>query len=130
MNTGDFSWLAINHSRLVFELQRSVERRRPTIRAPGVQTDSIAMLPIVRFGTEEVSPVYLTDFISIQVLFGVNLHCAQGEVTTLIGRNGMGKTTTVGSILGKHLATFRYQPYPQMVKSLAVNRPTRLPSWG
>ena len=41
-----------------------------------------------------------TGYGSIQVLFGMNLQCAQGEVTTLIGRNGMGKTTTVGSILG------------------------------
>lgn len=36
----------------------------------------------------------------IQVLFGMNLDCLQGQVTTLIGRNGMGKTTTVGSIIG------------------------------
>ena len=37
---------------------------------------------------------------SMQVLFGMNLRCEQGQVTTLIGRNGMGKTTTVGSIIG------------------------------
>ena len=37
---------------------------------------------------------------SIQALFDVSLRCAEGEVTTLIGRNGMGKTTTVRSILG------------------------------
>ncbi len=36
----------------------------------------------------------------IQALFGVSLHCQQGQVTSLLGRNGMGKTTTVGSILG------------------------------
>jgi branched-chain amino acid transport system ATP-binding protein len=36
----------------------------------------------------------------IQALFGVSLSCAEGRVTTLIGRNGMGKTTTVSSILG------------------------------
>ena len=36
----------------------------------------------------------------IQVLFGVSLNCGEGQVTTLIGRNGMGKTTTVSSILG------------------------------
>ncbi len=35
-----------------------------------------------------------------QVLFGVDLDIAAGEVVTLIGRNGMGKTTTVGSIMG------------------------------
>lgn len=41
-----------------------------------------------------------TYYGSIQALFGMSLVCKQGEVTTLLGRNGMGKTTTVGSILG------------------------------
>jgi branched-chain amino acid transport system ATP-binding protein len=35
-----------------------------------------------------------------QVLFGVTLSIAQGEMVTLMGRNGMGKTTTVRSIMG------------------------------
>ena len=35
-----------------------------------------------------------------QVLFGVSLDINPGEVSTLLGRNGMGKTTTVRSILG------------------------------
>jgi branched-chain amino acid transport system ATP-binding protein len=35
-----------------------------------------------------------------QVLFGVNWQVELGEVATLLGRNGMGKTTTVRSILG------------------------------
>ena len=35
-----------------------------------------------------------------QVLFGLSLSVAPGEVVTLMGRNGMGKTTTVRSVLG------------------------------
>src|SRR2546428_13591673 len=35
-----------------------------------------------------------------QVLFGVSLSIEPGEVVTLMGRNGMGKTTTVRSVLG------------------------------
>jgi branched-chain amino acid transport system ATP-binding protein len=35
-----------------------------------------------------------------QVLFGVALTVGRGEVVTLMGRNGMGKTTTVRSIMG------------------------------
>jgi len=41
-----------------------------------------------------------TFYGNIQALFGMSLRCETGQVTTLIGRNGMGKTTTVGSILG------------------------------
>ena len=35
-----------------------------------------------------------------QVLFGINLEAGRGEVISLLGRNGMGKTTTVRSIMG------------------------------
>ena len=35
-----------------------------------------------------------------QALFGANLSVAEGEFVTLLGRNGMGKTTTVRSIMG------------------------------
>jgi len=41
-----------------------------------------------------------TCYGNIQALFGMTLSCAEGEVTTLLGRNGMGKTTTVSSIIG------------------------------
>ncbi|PZR95753.1 MAG: ABC transporter ATP-binding protein [Stutzerimonas stutzeri] len=35
-----------------------------------------------------------------QVLFDVGLEIGEGEVVTLLGRNGMGKTTTVRSLMG------------------------------
>jgi branched-chain amino acid transport system ATP-binding protein len=37
---------------------------------------------------------------SSQVLFGISLSIEAGGVSTLLGRNGMGKTTTVRAILG------------------------------
>ena len=37
---------------------------------------------------------------SSQALFGVDLELRGGEVTTLLGRNGMGKTTVVRTIMG------------------------------
>ena len=41
-----------------------------------------------------------TAYGASQVLFGVSFAVQPGEVATLLGRNGMGKTTTVRSILG------------------------------
>ena len=35
-----------------------------------------------------------------QVLFDIHLDIGRGEVVTLLGRNGMGKTTTIRSIMG------------------------------
>ena len=40
-----------------------------------------------------------------QVLFGLSLFVGAGEMVTLMGRNGMGKTTTVRSIMGLTRAT-------------------------
>ena len=37
---------------------------------------------------------------SSQALFGVNLDIGTGQVATLLGRNGMGKTTTISSLMG------------------------------
>jgi branched-chain amino acid transport system ATP-binding protein len=45
---------------------------------------------------EAVETAYGTS----QVLFGVTLAVGAGEVVTLLGRNGMGKTTTVRTIMG------------------------------
>ena len=35
-----------------------------------------------------------------QVLFGLSLSIRKGEMVSLMGRNGMGKTTTIRSIMG------------------------------
>ncbi|MBG7621480.1 ABC transporter ATP-binding protein [Herbaspirillum sp. AP02] len=40
-----------------------------------------------------------------QVLFGIDLRVNEGEVVTLLGRNGMGKTTTLRTILGLNRPT-------------------------
>ena len=41
-----------------------------------------------------------THYGNSQALFGVDLEFGTGEVATLLGRNGMGKTTTINSIMG------------------------------
>ncbi|HQP68301.1 MAG TPA: ATP-binding cassette domain-containing protein, partial [Quisquiliibacterium sp.] len=35
-----------------------------------------------------------------QVLFGLDFEVGEGEVVTLLGRNGMGKTTTIKCLTG------------------------------
>ena len=42
----------------------------------------------------------ITHYGSSQALFGVSLNVEPGQVATLLGRNGMGKTTTINSIMG------------------------------
>ncbi|MWD28584.1 ATP-binding cassette domain-containing protein [Aquicoccus sp. SCR17] len=41
-----------------------------------------------------------THYGSSQALFGMNLSLEAGQVATLLGRNGMGKTTTINTIMG------------------------------
>jgi branched-chain amino acid transport system ATP-binding protein len=41
-----------------------------------------------------------TSYGASQVLFGMSLHVDAGQAVTLMGRNGMGKTTTIRSIMG------------------------------
>jgi branched-chain amino acid transport system ATP-binding protein len=47
----------------------------------------------------EVKDIYTSYGLS-QILFGVSLKVAEGEVISLLGRNGVGKTTTLRSIMG------------------------------
>ena len=46
-----------------------------------------------------------TSYGASRVLFGISLAVAAGEMVSLLGRNGMGKTTTVRSIMGLTRAT-------------------------
>ena len=41
-----------------------------------------------------------TSYGTSQVLFGMSFEIREGEVVSLLGRNGMGKTTTIRSIMG------------------------------
>jgi len=58
-----------------------------------------------------VSDVH-TRYGQSQVLFGVSFAIAEGEMVTLMGRNGMGKTTTIRSIMGMtpaHAGSIRFR---------------------
>jgi branched-chain amino acid transport system ATP-binding protein len=68
-----------------------------------------------------------TAYGASQVLFGLSFSVAQGEVATLLGRNGMGKTTAVRSVLGltpARAGTVRF--LGERVKSLAPDRIARM----
>ena len=41
-----------------------------------------------------------THYGASQALFGISMNVRNGEVVTLLGRNGMGKTTSINSIMG------------------------------
>lgn len=47
----------------------------------------------------EVENIYTSYGLS-QILFGISLHVNEGECVSLLGRNGVGKTTTLRSIMG------------------------------
>jgi len=68
-----------------------------------------------------------TAYGTSQVLFGLSMGIEAGEAVTLLGRNGMGKTTTVRSILGltrpfKGSVAFR----GERIERLAPDRIARL----
>ena len=68
-----------------------------------------------------------TAYGTSQVLFGLSFAIQAGEVATLLGRNGMGKTTTVRSILGltpAHRGTVRFQG--ERINHLAPDRIARM----
>ncbi len=62
-----------------------------------------------------------------QVLFGVDFHIAPGEAATLLGRNGMGKTTAIRAILGlvrAHGGTITFRG--ERIEAYATERIARL----
>ena len=62
-----------------------------------------------------------------QVLFGVNLEVYSGTVVSLLGRNGMGKTTTIRSLLGiTQVSSGRVRFSGQEVQQWPVYRISRL----
>ena len=63
-----------------------------------------------------------------QVLFGIELEVNAGEVVTVLGRNGMGKTTTINSIMG--IVTPRAGSVYFDGKEIAGARPFRIAQAG
>ena len=62
-----------------------------------------------------------------QALFGMSLEIGEGEVVTLMGRNGMGKSTTVRSIMGltpAHTGSIRFRE--QALRGLLPHRIAKL----
>ena len=69
-----------------------------------------------------------TAYGASQILFGMDFHVEKGEVVTLLGRNGMGKTTTIRSLFGLTRArsgTIRFQG-----KSIERESPDRIARLG
>lgn len=68
-----------------------------------------------------------TAYGASQILFGIDLQIAQGGVSTLLGRNGMGKTTTVRSLLGltpSMAGTVRFRG--ERIEKLSADRIARM----
>jgi branched-chain amino acid transport system ATP-binding protein len=68
-----------------------------------------------------------TAYGSSQVLFGIDMEIGRGQVATLLGRNGMGKTTTVRSILGlNRIRSGRIYFNEQRIDTLSADQIARL----
>src|ERR1700727_2386106 len=63
-------------------------------RRAAITVDVMAEAPLLDVADVE------TSYGLSRVLFGISLTIAPGEMVSLMGRNGMGKTTTVRSIMG------------------------------
>src|SRR5690606_14215757 len=87
--------------------KRSATTRRSGVLISASRNGRTAEAGMVETGAAggQAAPLLKVDGIETcyglsQVLFGVSLAIMPGEVATLMGRNGMGKTTTVRSIMG------------------------------
>ena len=65
-----------------------------------------------------------TSYGSSQVLFGVTMELAEGDIVSLMGRNGMGKTTTVRSVTGLTPAAFGNISFRG--QDITANKPHRI----
>ncbi|KAB0538495.1 ABC transporter ATP-binding protein [Ochrobactrum sp. GRS2] len=63
-----------------------------------------------------------------QALFGIDLHVEKGEVVALMGRNGMGKTTTIRSVFG--LTPLRQGKVSFMGRNISAMQPYRIARLG
>ena len=67
-----------------------------------------------------------THYGASQALFGISMNVRNGEVVTLIGRNGMGKTTSINSIMGitpiTHGKIFFKNVQIEHLESFEINR--------
>lgn len=63
-----------------------------------------------------------------QALFGIDLHVEKGEVVALMGRNGMGKTTTIRSVFG--LTPLRQGSVSFMGRNISAMPPYRIARLG
>lgn len=63
-----------------------------------------------------------------QALFGIDLHVEKGEVVALMGRNGMGKTTTIRSVFG--LTPLRQGRINFMGRDISAMQPYRIARLG
>lgn len=63
-----------------------------------------------------------------QALFGIDLYVEKGEVVALMGRNGMGKTTTIRSVFG--LTPLRQGKISFMGRNISAMQPYRIARLG
>src|SRR5207248_3646932 len=70
------------------------QRRRGAARVPRPRAGARAMTALL--AVEDLHSAYGLS----RVLFGISLDVAAGECVCLLGRNGVGKTTTIRSVMG------------------------------